>query len=479
MRYLVWFRTDLRVHDHEALTRACRDATRGVIGVFLVSPGEWSAHDWSPAKVDLVLRSVRDLEESLARLNIPLLVRTAEQPAEIPGLLLSLAREHSCDVLACTREYEVNESQRDAAVESAFRADGREVWWSDDQVLAPPGTIVTGEGRFYTVFTPFQRALYDHLQRQGVPGPKGVPPRQEAPAAPLRQPWRIPPGVLDPWKNAPEQTPWPAGEAWARRRLREFLQRDVAAYERRRDYPAEAGTSRLSPYLAIGSISARECLWSALELAGGRLQAGPPGVSKWIGELAWREFYIHITSGFPRVCMHRALRPRMERIPWSRNPEHLEAWKTGRTGIPIVDAGMRELASTGWMHNRARMITAMFLSKNLLLDWRLGERHFMRHLVDGFLASNNGGWQWSAGTGADAAPYFRIFNPVRQGQRFDPRGEYVRRFVPELAGAEGDAVHQPWRLPPLARSRLEYPPPIVDLAQSRLRAIRVFEGLGG
>jgi deoxyribodipyrimidine photo-lyase len=251
-------------------------------------------------------------------------------------------------------------------------------------------------------------------------------------------------------------------------------------YKQRRDLPGEDGTSRLSPYLAVGSVSPRRCLEAALKVnaaSSSPLEKGQEGALTWISEICWREFYVHVLVGFPRVCKGRAFQPVTERLVWNDNPDHFEAWKDGRTGVPIVDAGMRQLRTEGWMHNRVRMITAMFLTKNLFIDWRLGEAHFMRNLIDGFLASNNGGWQWSASTGTDAAPYFRIFNPVSQGQKFDPDGAYVRRFVPEVAEIEGEMIHEPWNLPALARQFIRYPDPIVDLSESRETAISRFKAL--
>lgn len=269
---------------------------------------------------------------------------------------------------------------------------------------------------------------------------------------------------------------WPGERRHVVARLESFIADRARAYAAARDYPADPGTSAVSPYLALGQLSIGECLRAAVVANPGAspLDAGEAGITTWISELIWREFYIHVMAAFPRVCMGRAFRPETERIAWNDRPDHLRAWATGMTGIPIVDAGMRQLLAEGWMHNRVRMVTAMFLSKNLLLDWRLGEQHFMRHLVDGFLASNNGGWQWSASTGTDAAPYFRIFNPVSQGRRFDPEGAYVRKYVPELCTLDASVIHEPWTIPPLVRPRVGYPDPIVDLGKTREAAIQAF-----
>ncbi|HAL67580.1 MAG TPA: deoxyribodipyrimidine photo-lyase, partial [Pseudomonas sp.] len=228
--------------------------------------------------------------------------------------------------------------------------------------------------------------------------------------------------------------------------------------------------------LAAGVISPRQCLHAALAHNRGEFDSGSSGVQTWINELLWREFYKHILTGYPQVSRHRAFRAHTEALPWRNAPKEFEAWQQGRTGFPIIDAAMRQMLATGWMHNRLRMLTAMFLSKNLLIDWRLGERHFMRHLIDGDLAANNGGWQWSASTGTDSVPYFRIFNPVSQSQRFDPKGRFIRQWVPELQDIDDKNIHDPGKCHGLIDANL-YPSPIVDLHSSRQRALQAFKEL--
>ncbi|HCL4097052.1 TPA: deoxyribodipyrimidine photo-lyase, partial [Pseudomonas aeruginosa] len=268
---------------------------------------------------------------------------------------------------------------------------------------------------------------------------------------------------------------WPAGEEVAQERLRDFADQHLADYHERRDFPALPGTSQLSPYLAAGVLSPRQCLDAALVANRGEFSGGQQGAATWINELLWREFYKHILVGYPRVSRHRPFREETEALRWRQAPAELEAWQQGRTGIPIIDAAMRQLLATGWMHNRLRMVVAMFLSKNLLIDWREGERWFMRHLIDGDLAANNGGWQWSASTGTDAVPYFRLFNPLSQSERFDPRGEFIRHWLPELAGLERKAIHDPSSLGLFAG--VDYPRPMVDLKASRERALAAFRNL--
>jgi deoxyribodipyrimidine photo-lyase len=238
-----------------------------------------------------------------------------------------------------------------------------------------------------------------------------------------------------------------------------------------------AGTSRLSPYLAVGVVTARQCLRAAIDANRGRLDRGHPGPRAWIDELIWREFYRHVLVGFPRVSMNRAFRPETEPLPWRQDERQFKAWCQGRTGVPIVDAAMRQLQQEGWMHNRLRMIVAMYLAKDLFIDWRRGERHFMHHLIDGDLASNNGGWQWAASTGTDAAPYFRVFNPHRQSRRYDPEGLFIRRYVPELRELDSGSIHDPSAIDRRDFSRLGYPAPLCDHGQARRQVISAFKRL--
>jgi deoxyribodipyrimidine photo-lyase len=282
----------------------------------------------------------------------------------------------------------------------------------------------------------------------------------------------------------PSKSPFQAGEAEAQQRLSAFSETSIRRYAAERNRMDLDGTSGLSPYLRFGMLSARQAAWEARQAEAQAMDAeARSGAETWLNELIWREFYVAILYYFPYV-RQMAFRPELRKISWQDTPADFAAWVEGRTGYPVVDAAMRQLHATGWMHNRARMITASFLVKDLLIDWRLGERFFMQHLLDGDPAANNGGWQWVAGTGTDAAPYFRMFNPVLQGVKFDPQGAYVRRWVPELTAVPNDLIHAPWKMPADVQHRIrcfigkDYPAPLVDHALARERLLNVYKVKG-
>lgn len=467
MRQLIWFRTDLRVRDNRALAAAM--AAGPTLAVYLLSPGQWRRHDDAPCKLDFWQRNLAELRVALAGLNVPLLIREADTWAEAPAVLARLCREHGIVQVQASAEYGVNEERRDDAVATALAQLGIGFSRHLDQLLLPPGSVLNKAGGYFQVFSQFRRVCLQRLH-------SAPPALQPLPAA--QAPLAVPSDPLPAFGSASEaiRQLWPAGEAAAQARLQAFADAHLDDYQLTRDLPAEPGTSQLSPYLAAGVLSPRQCLHAALAHNQGEFDSGSAGVVAWINELLWREFYKHILVGYPRVSMHRAFRRETEALPWRHAPDDLQAWQQGRTGIPIVDAAMRQLLATGWMHNRLRMVAAMFLSKNLLIDWRAGERWFMGQLIDGDLAANNGGWQWSASTGTDAAPYFRLFNPLSQSRRFDPQGRFLRQWLPELAHLDDKRIHEPWAGGDLF-DRADYPPPIVDLKHSRERALAAFRGL--
>jgi len=470
-RQLVWLRSDLRLQDNTALSAA---AARGPsVAVYLLSPGQWLAHDDAPCKVDFWLRNLRDLSQALAALNIPLLIRSAPHWDDAPRVLVQLCRELNVAAVHANEEYGVHETRRDSAVRQALEQQGIPLHGYLDQLLFQPGSVLTKTGSYFQVFSQFRKVC--HARLHGSLPQRLAAPKSQLPSGIHSDP--IPEqisGFAPP--SAQLRALWPAGEEHAQWRLAHFADAQIDYYKDERDLPGKPGTSQLSPYLAAGVLSPRQCLHAALQANQGEFDSGSVGAVTWINELLWREFYKHILVGYPRVSRHRAFRPETEALAWRDAPEELTAWKEARTGLPIIDAAMRQLLETGWMHNRLRMVVAMFLTKNLLIDWREGERFFMRHLIDGDLAANNGGWQWSSSTGTDSAPYFRIFNPISQSEKFDSEGLFIKHWLPELAGLNKKDIHNPAAMGGLF-GVADYPLPIVNLGQSRERALAAFKCL--
>ena len=469
---LVWFRLDLRLRDNPALAAAL-DAHARVLPVYVHAPEEEAP--WQPGAA-----SGWWLHHSLAALDESLRERgSALHLARGPTLaaLRRLVRETGADAVYWNRRYEPAVVERDAAIEAALAEDGVAVRGFNASLFADPGTVRNGQGEPYKVFTPFWRNLRATLLPQAPsPLPRAVPSPPIGRGAALDE-FDLLPTI--PWDRGFYES-WTPGEAGARRRLADFLDGAVAGYAGQRDVPGVDGTSRLSPHLHFGEISPRQILWAIERMAEQhpqRAAALRTAAEPFLREVGWREFSYHLLRHQPHTPSHN-LDPRFDAFPWARRNERvLERWRRGRTGVPIVDAGMRQLWHTGWMHNRVRMLVASFLTKNLRQHWLHGARWFWDTLVDADLANNTQGWQWTAGCGADAAPYFRIFNPVTQGERFDPAGDYVRHWVPELARVTGKAIHAPWT-DPSALKRCGYPAPMVDLGQSREEALAAYRSLG-
>ena len=462
-RCLVWLRHDLRTLDHPALQAACADPESEVVAVYLRTPRQWALHDLGTARIEFEQACLPSLQADLARLNIALVVAEVEDDTQIPAWMARHVVAWSITHLYAHRAHEIDEQRRDAAVAAAVAEQACGMSLLDDVCLVPPGRVLTREGRPYTVFTPFKKAWLTHLA--GVPAARGAPP-------PRQRCWLDGSAVAVPASQDSWTGFWPAGEAAALTRLERFIATDLSGYAVARDHPESDGSSRLSPYLAVGNISVRQCL-QALRRHG---SGDASGAASWLNELCWRDFYRHILAAFPRVCRHQAFLGATDALPWRHDTGDFARWCEGRTGFPIVDAGLRQLREQAWMHNRLRMICASFLAKDLFIDWRWGERHFMRHLLDADLAANNGGWQWCASTGNDAVPYFRVFNPVLQSRRFDPQGDFIRRYVPELATLDARSIHAPDAAMLRARG-IDYPPPMLDHAQARTRVIAHFRGL--
>jgi deoxyribodipyrimidine photo-lyase len=446
----VWFRRDLRLEDNPAWSDASRDGA--VAALYVIDPVPWAtagAH-----RRDLLLGHLQALHRSLVDLGGSLLVLHG-RPEQVVGEVVT--RLGAGRVVA-NRDVTAYARRRDAAVLAALDGTPLEDHWGNH--VHPPGTIrAEGAQHVHQVFTPFHRAWSGRaIEAWPAPGDAEV---LDAVAVLGAGP---PP--------APTATPVMApGEDAAHERLAAWTE-EVDTYDARRDRPDDpTGTSRLSADLRWGTLDPRR----VVEVVG----TATPGRAAFVRQLAWRDWYAHLVAERPELT-RRALRPYMDALAWRHDPQGLAAWRAGRTGYPIVDAGMRELAATGWMHNRVRMIVASFLTKDLLVDWREGEAHFRELLVDAEPTQNAGNWQWVAGTGADAAPYFRVFNPLTQARRFDPDGTYTRRWVPELAGLTAPGIHAPWELGPLELAAAgvvlgeDYPWPIVEHPAARERALEAY-----
>mgnify|MGYP001820435032 FL=1 len=469
---LIWLRRDLRLADNSALQAALENGLRPV-PVYLhdtsTGTGGAASHWWLHHSLDALQRELRSRGSDL-------LILAGDSRVQLP----SLARACNASHVFWNRRYEPAEAAQDAALKAALGDSGIVVESFAGNLLREPWTLAKRDGTPYRVFTPFYREL---LARTPVdmplPTPDALPPLPDTlPASLTPEDLDLLPGI--PW-DAAFPAHWQPGEAGAWRRLEAFTRDTMADYADNRDRPDLPDTSRLSPHLHFGEISPRQVRQFVEDSLRHRDEPGLVGAAEaWLRQLAWREFGHHLLWHFPATAT-QPLDRRFENFPWREDPAGLQAWQSGQTGIPLVDAGMRELWTTGWMHNRVRMVVASLLTKNLLLPWQAGAAWFMDTLVDADLANNTLGWQWTAGCGADAAPFFRVFNPVRQGERFDPDGSYVRRWVPELAGLPAKWIHRPWAAPAdlLHDAGVvageHYPNPIVDLSDSRRAALSAWD----
>lgn len=464
---LLWFRRDLRLADHPALAAALA-TRRPVIPVFLWSPEEDGSPAPGAASRWWLHQSLLSLDESLRARASRLILRRGP----VLETLAALAAETGARQVFCHRLYDPAALRAEPSLTAALRDRGISLHPHNGALLFHPGSIRTTTGGPFQVFTPFWRACWNQrgALRSPIPAPKTIPSPGIWPSSLALAELQLEPAID--WASG-IRAAWSPGEPSALARLRSFAKSSIAAYSTERDRPDHDGTSRLSPHLHYGEISPVQ-LWHTL--------AGSPGSESYLRQLAWREFAHHLLVEFPHT-LTEPFNPRFQRFPWRRNARRLAAWQRGRTGYPLVDAAMRQLWTTGWMHNRARMVVASFLVKHLLIPWQDGAAWFLDTLVDADLANNTLGWQWVAGCGVDAAPYFRVFNPVLQGEKFDPRGDYVRRWVPELREWPAPWIHKPWAAPPLALAAAGVrlgdtcPQPIVDHDAARKAALAAYAAM--
>ncbi|KAH6035946.1 hypothetical protein HBI82_025750 [Parastagonospora nodorum] len=488
-----WFKRDLRIRDNTGLSEAAALAKEkgiGLIGVWIMSPQDWVAHLVSPPKCDFELRSVELMKKELDELDIPLHIETVPKRRNVAKRLLELAQEWNVKNVFCNLEYEPDELRREARLVELMLENGIGFNPQHDDCVVPPGALKTGGGKQYAVYSPWFRSWVAHLHAH--PHLLNERPMPERNLVGFREKHA---GLFDAKiPDLPESKSltdeektcfhalWPAGEAAAIDRLERFASEKIGRYQATRNFPALNSTGRVSAHHAAGTLAARTSVRMARSAnTSKKLDGGSDGIKTWISEVAWRDFYRHVLVHWPYVCMNKPFKFEYTNIEWEYNDAHFTAWKEGRTGYPIVDAAMRCLKHTAYMHNRNRMITASFLAKHLLLDWRLGEQYFMTHLIDGDFASNNGGWGFSASTGVDPQPYFRIFNPWLQSEKFDEEGDFIRLWVEELSGVQGKAVHNPYadkKAAEVARKN-GYPKPVVEHKFARERCLARYKaGIG-
>ncbi|MBN1486579.1 MAG: deoxyribodipyrimidine photo-lyase [Anaerolineae bacterium] len=463
---LWWVRRDLRLGDTQALSAALQQAEQ-VVPVFVRDPALWNSPYAGEKRLAFMLAGLQSLDADLRKRGSYLVVREG-CPVDA---LRQLVAETGATAIFAEKDFSPYATRRDQAV-----AQYLPLHLTGGLTVQPPEAVLKKDGTPYIVYTPFNRswkALPLPVRSELIPAPKTIP----TPPGIARVPLPTSPAL-------PASVTFVPGETEGQKLLQTFTMgadAPVYVYQQNRDLMASESTSRLSPYLRFGMVSARQAVVTVRQA----MDEAPTTEARrqaqvWLAELIWREFYQAILFHFPGV-RKESFRENLRSIAWDNNPAMFAAWCAGRTGYPVVDAAMRQLAVTGWMHNRARMIVASFLTKDLLIDWRWGEQYFMEHLLDGDPAANNGGWQWSAGTGTDAAPYFRIFNPVLQGQKYDPQGHYVRRWVPELVAVPEKFIHQPWKMSPALQEEVgcvvgrDYPAPIVDHHQARERTLAAYK----
>lgn len=470
---LMWFRRDLRLQDNTALAHALR-ACRSVHAVFVFDTDILDGLPHTDRRVAFIHHCVQELDQTLrthGAAGAGLIVLHGAARSEIPRLAQALGVQ----AVFTNHDDEPAAVQRDAQVRGALADHGISLHSYKDHVVFERNELMTQSGTPYTVYTPYRNAWMARVAPEHLNGCDSQTLAHRLAARPT--PWEQPPPSLAALgfdAHALEHLPYQPGETGAQAVLQDFLDR-IDHYHAARDFPAVRGPSYLSPHLRFGTVSIRTLARIAWQL---HLQ-GNRGAGTWLGELIWRDFYFAVLHHFPRVVSH-CFKPAYDAIHWEHGPRAdaaFQAWCDGRTGYPLVDAAMAQLNHTGYMHNRLRMVTASFLTKDLGIDWRRGEAYFARQLIDFDLAANNGGWQWAASTGCDAQPYFRIFNPVSQSQRFDPDGKFIRRYVPQLAGLPTAMLHQPWRASPLDLAAAgvvlgtTYPHPMVDHDLARQRTL--------
>ena len=458
MTNLFIFNSDFRLRDNPALFHAAENAD-SLVALFIHNHKKWQSHNESDLKIAFQIENLKSISKELAEFNISLKVIHAEGIGEETKKIIEFINNNNINEVFVNKEYGINEINRDQNLEKELVNLNKKFNVFDSSVFLPD-SIKTQSDTFFKVFTPFSKAFRSKLLTKKIEV-LGLPKKQRKKTLESDEVKNI--SLKAERKNILEL--YRVGEEYALDKLDKFIDQKILTYKEKRDFPSIDGTSSLSPYISSGVLSSKQCLYEVFK----KLSEEEEGVKTWVNEIIWREFYKYILFHNSRVSKNLSFSEKYDDFPWLNNENHFIAWSKGETGVPIIDAAMRQLNKTGWMHNRLRMIVAMYLSKNLLIDWRKGEEYFMKNLIDGDFASNNGGWQWSASTGVDAAPYFRIFNPITQSEKFDKEGNFIKKWLPELKSIKN--IHNPSTE---ERKETGYSEHLVDLKQSRKQAIEVF-----
>ncbi len=457
---LLWFRNDLRSHDNPALEYFLKNnmSNAPLKAIFFISEQQWQNHDWSAIKIDFIKRHAKALSQELLSINIDLELVIAPTFGDQIIYLKDICNENNISEVVANSEVEFNEQERDKAVVQH----GIKLTLFEADVIVPKGRVLNLSDQMYKVFTPFKRAWLTYVKQNGFDylGKAQTNSVEKSTSTS---------GITESPSAA-----WPLVQEVENRILPTFFNEKIFNYHSHRDIPSIKGTSGLSPYLAAGVISPRYVLRSLINAYPDILLASDSEEFSWLNELIWREFYRNLMFHEQRLCKHQCFKESYQSTYWHFDKALFDSWCEGKTGYPLVDAAMRQLNQTGWMHNRLRMVVASFLTKHLLIDWRLGEKYFMSQLIDGDLASNNGGWQWAASTGCDSQPYFRIFNPIRQSERFDPNGHFIRKYLPELESIPDKNIHFPHVF--IEKNNLKtYWPAVVEHKEARLKALAFYK----
>lgn len=491
--YLMWFRRDLRTVDNTALLQCIEQARQHhakVSAIFIATPQTWLQHDMSLIQLKFMLNTLVQLVEKLYHYHIDCDIKIVQSYDNVADILKQYCLEHHIQQIYFNYEYEEREIRRDDSVYQQLTARNISCFAYHDQCILAPRTVLKDDGGYYRVFTPFYKKWLDilnishfniqdlNVQDLNIKIMNDLNHQQHCDIKIIIHHIINDYAEKSPQKHLDSLFLQQAGEQYALQALNDFIDNEIKNYIIQRDIPSiSQGTSQLSPYLAVGAISPRVC-YQAVMTAVQQQSYGHDAMFKWLNELCWRDFYRHILVARPDMIRHHAFQKAVDKqVDWRYDKQDFQRWCDGKTGVPIVDAGMRCLKQTGFLHNRLRMIVAMFLTKNLLIDWRWGERYFMQQLIDGDFASNNGGWQWSSSVGTDAVPYFRIMNPFSQAKTHDADAVFIKTWVPELVDIPANILHDEKKLTAYltANPHINYPLPMVDLKTSRANAIDVFK----